>query len=329
MKKIRFGVIGTSGIVDKVLKGAFYDDRFELTAVCSRKKETGEAFASKYKVQNVFTSIEEMAKSDVIDAVYIATPNSCHAYQAICAMENKKHVLCEKPFASNATQVKEMIECAKQNGVALMEAMKPTLTPNFFAMKENLDKIGPIRKYISSYTNYSSRYDNYRKGIIENAFLPELSNGAIMDIGVYPIYPMVVLFGKPKSIQSTGTMTTSGVDAEGVAIFEYEDFSALAIFSKVCKSEVPTEIQGEDGTIVTDKIGIINKISLIDRIKDTKTDISRPTIESDYYYEIKEFIDIIENGKQQSEINSWQNSLTVMEIIDNIRDNIWKKKGLI
>lgn len=323
MKKVRFGIIGTSLIVDKVLKGALCDNRFEFTAIYSRKQETGEAFASKYGVTSVFTSLEDMVKSDLIDAVYIASPNSFHHIHSILAMEHKKHVLCEKPFASNATQVREMIECAKENNVTLMEAMKPTLTPNFLAVKDALNTIGPIRKYFSAYTNFSSRYENYRNGIIENAFKPEFSNGAIMDIGVYPIYPMVALFGKPISVQSTGTMLESGVDGEGVAIFKYENFSAVAMFSKLCCSDLPTEIQGEDGTIMFDKIGIISNVTHVSRCSGVKTNISRETLESDYYYEIKEFIDLIEQGVQESSINSWETSLTVMEIVDEIRDNIW------
>ena len=325
MKKIRFGVIGTSAIVDKVLKGGFCDERFEFTAVYSRNQDTGDTFASKYGVQHVFTSLEEMVSSDVIDAVYVASPNSFHAAHSITAMEHKKHVLCEKPFATNSQQVRDMIECAKKSGVTLMEAINPTLTPNFLAAKDAISKIGTVKKYFASYTSFSSRYENYRNGIIENAFKPEFSNGAIMDIGIYTIYPMVVLFGKPISIQSTGTMLESGVDAEGAAIFKYDGFSANVIFSKVCSSSIPTEIQGEDGTVVIDKISLINNVTLVDRVTGKNSDISRETMDCVYYYEIKEFIDLIEQGKQESEVNSWKNSLTVMEIISGIRDNIWNQ----
>ncbi|MFI3263413.1 MAG: Gfo/Idh/MocA family oxidoreductase [Rikenellaceae bacterium] len=324
MKKVRFGIVGTSLIVDKVLKGAFLDERFEFVALYSRKQETGEAFASKYGVQHVFTSLEEMTSSDLIDAVYIASPNSCHAEQAICAMNNKKHVLCEKPFASSADEVRSMIECAKRNGVTLMEAMKSTLTPNFTAIRENLPKIGKVRRYLGTYINYSSRYDNYRAGILENTFMPELTNGAIMDIGVYAVYPMVVLFGKPQSVQSTGTMLESGVDAEGTAIFKYDGFTAVALFSKVCRSEVPTEIQGEDGTIIVDKINTVKNVEFVDRVAKTKVSINRPSAPSEYFYEIEEFINLIEAGKQESDVNSWDISLTVMELVDEIRNNIWE-----
>ena len=106
---IRFGVIGTSEITQVFLKGAKLVEKFKLAAVYSRKEETAREFADKYGVKTIFTSLEEMAKSDEIDAVYIASPNSFHAKQAIIFMKNRKHVLCEKAFASNIKEVEEMI----------------------------------------------------------------------------------------------------------------------------------------------------------------------------------------------------------------------------
>ena len=142
--KVRFGVIGTNFITDWVLAGARQDKRFELVAVCSRKQETADAFAVKHQIPYTFTSLKEMAKSSLIDAVYIATPNFLHAEQSILCMKHGKHVLCEKPFASNAKGVREMIAASKKYNVTLMEAMKPTLTPNFLSVRENIHVIANI-----------------------------------------------------------------------------------------------------------------------------------------------------------------------------------------
>lgn len=128
---VRFGIIGTNNITDWFLKGAFKVKNFELTAVYSRSYDKGKAFAEKYRVHNIFTNLDEMAKSDLIDAVYIASPNSCHAEQSILFLKNKKHVLCEKAFASSEADVIEMIKVARDNNVLLMEAMKTTVLPNF------------------------------------------------------------------------------------------------------------------------------------------------------------------------------------------------------
>ena len=93
--KVRFGVVGTNFITDWVIAGARLDERFELVAVYSRKQETADAFAAKHQIPYTFTSLEEMAKSPLIDAVYIASPNFLHAEQSILCMKHGKHVLFE------------------------------------------------------------------------------------------------------------------------------------------------------------------------------------------------------------------------------------------
>ncbi len=318
---IRFGVIGTSEITQVFLKGAKLVEKFKLAAVYSRKEETAREFADKYGVKTIFTSLEEMAKSDEIDAVYIASPNSFHAKQAIIFMKNRKHVLCEKAFASNIKEVEEMIKVAKENNVVLMEAMRTTLTPNFKIVMENIYKLGKIRRYFSSFCKYSSRYDKYREGVVLNAFKRELSNGALMDIGVYTIYPMITLFGEPKEIKATSYMLESGVDGEGSVIFKYDEIEGTVIYSKISNSYLPTEIQGEEGTMIIDKINEVNSVKIV--YKDGNIEeLSTKQEEDSMCYEIDEFVNLIINNKKESNINSLENSKIVMKIMDNVRSQI-------
>ena len=249
MEKIRFGVVGTNFITDWVIAGALQDSRFELVAVCSRSEERAEEFARKHDIPHRFTSLEEMAASPFIDAVYIATPNFLHASQSILCMSCGKHVLCEKPLASTAAEAREMLAASERYNVTLMEAMKPTLTPNFKSVMDNIGKAGKVRRYFSSYCQYSSRYDRFKAGEAVNAFRLEYSNGAIMDIGVYTIYPMVVLFGMPDRISASGTLLSSGTDGQGSALFRYGDgMEAAVLYSKIADSYLPSEIQGEEHT---------------------------------------------------------------------------------
>ncbi len=327
MNKIRFGVIGTNFITDWVIAGAKQDERFELVAVCSRTQERANEFAAKYDIPYTFTSLEEMAASPLIDAVYIATPNYLHASQSILCMKHGKHVLCEKPMASNAYEVKQMIAASRQYGVTLMEAMKPTLTPNFRVLREALPKAGVIRRYFASYCQYSSRYDKFKEGIVLNAFKPELSNGAMMDIGVYTVYPMVVLFGRPNKIRASGVVLSTGTDGQGAVNFEYEGMNATVLYSKIANSSLPTEIEGEDGNFMLDKINQINRVTWQARPVASSgkgpltpvEDISAVTDKDEYYYEVAEFINLVQAGKLESEVNSHENSLITIEIIDEVR----------
>ncbi|SBV97880.1 Gfo/Idh/MocA family oxidoreductase [uncultured Dysgonomonas sp.] len=322
--KIRFGVIGTNFIVDKVLEGASFDSRFELTAIYSRTQEKADEFARKHNVPHTFTSLEAMAASGLIDAVYIASPNSLHASQSILFMQHGKHVLCEKPFASNTKEVKGMIAASRKNNVTLMEAMKPSLTPNFKALKNHISEIGTIRRYFSCYCQYSSRYDKLKEGVVLNAFDPTLSNGAVMDLGVYTIFPMVALFGRPLKISATGLKLSTGADGQGAVNLEYEGMNATVLYSKIADSALPTEIQGEDGTITADRINIIGKVSLKNRNGEEKI-ISSTDVIHEYYYEVAEFINLIQEGKRESEINSHENSLITIEIVDEIRKQLGVK----
>ena len=242
---VRFGVIGTNWITERLLEAANDVEDFKLTAVYSRTISRAEEFASKYGVTKIFTNLKEMVVSQEIDAVYIGYSQFISRRTSYFILQNGKHVLCEKPLAVNATEVARMIQAAKDHNALLMEAMKSTLLPNFKVIQDNLHKIGPIRRYFASYCQYSSRYDKYKEGIVLNAFNPEFANGSLMDLGVYCLYPLITLFGEPKEVKATGIMLDSGVDGEGSVILKYDDKDAIVMYSKITNSYLPSEIQGE------------------------------------------------------------------------------------
>ncbi len=318
---IRFGIIGTNWITEEFLKAAQAAEHFTLTAVYSRTEERAREFAAKWGAATVFTDIEAMAASDSIDAVYIASPNSFHAKQAIVLMDGGKHVLCEKPIASNAKELEAMIAAAQRSGIVLMEALKTTLLPNFSAIRTNVSRIGQVRRYFASYCQYSSRYDAYRNGTVLNAFNPTFSNGALMDLGIYCLYPLVALFGAPKSIQATGVMLDSGVDGAGSILLSYPDMDAVVMYSKITSSALPSEIHGEDGSLVIDKINQPEKVELRYR-NGVIEDVTRPSAQHTMFYEIEEFIRLIRSGERESAINSHAVSLAAMRIMDEARAQI-------
>ncbi len=322
MKKIRFGVVGTNYITDRVMAAGMMDPRFELAAVYSRTQERADEFAARHGLSHTFTSLEEMAASPLIDAVYIASPNALHAPQSIVCMRRGKHVLCEKPLASNARQVREVIAAARENGPALMEAMKPTLTPNFRVVMEYLSRLGKLRRWFSAFGKYSSHYDAFKAGEVHNAFDPGLANGAVMDIGVYAIYPMVVLFGRPDTVQASVVNLSSGVDGHGAVNYSYGggDMVATTLYSKMADMFLPFEIEGEEGTLRGDAINHIAKVEYRPRGSAEWMDVTCPEYSGhDYSYEVAEFLDLIESGRVESEINSFENSLITMEIMDEVR----------
>ena len=324
---LRYGVVGTGWITESYIAAAAMSGVWELAAVCSRTAEKAAAFASKHGAPHWFTDPEEMVKSGAVDAVYIASPNALHMACCRLCIEAGVHVLCEKPFASNAHEIKQMIETAKKNGVTLMEAMISTLNPNFSIVRSHLKNLGTIRRYFASYCQCSSRYDKFKEGVILNAFKPELSNGAMMDIGIYTVYPMVALFGRPQKVEAQGIRLHTGVDGQGAVNFQYKGMNATVLYSKIANSSLPTEIEGEKGNLVLDKIHITNSVDFIPRQvvgqgqeqANIPHSIGISLDKSPYYYEIAEFINLIIHGQQESLVNSWENSLITMEVMDEVR----------
>lgn len=318
---VRFGIIGTNWITERFIQAASKVESFSLTAVYSRTSEKARDFAEKYQANHTYTDLHEFARSPEFDAVYLASPNSLHASQAILLMQNGKHVLCEKPMASNEDEMKRMVEAAKENNVVLMEALKTTQLPNFLTIKENLHKIGKVRRYFASYCQYSSRYDQYKEGIVLNAFKPEFSNGSLMDIGIYCVYPAVTLFGAPKEVKASSYMLESGVDGEGSILLTYDEMDAVIMYSKITNSYVPAEIQGENGSIIIDKIHTPESVRI--QYKDgTVEDITREQDSESMFYEAKEFISLVSENKQQSELNSHKNSMITAKILETARKQI-------
>ncbi|MFF0825636.1 Gfo/Idh/MocA family protein [Brevibacillus sp. NPDC003359] len=315
---MRFGVIGTNWITEEFIQAGQEVEGFSLQAVYSRTIERAQEIADKYHAPFAYNSLEEMAASKNIDAIYIASPNSCHAEQAIQCMDAGLHVLCEKPLASNANEVEAMIEAARRNDVLLMEAVKSTLLPNFFTIQDNLHKLGKVRRFVASNCQYSSRYDAYREGKVQRAFDPAFSNGALMDIGIYCLYPLIILFGRPDDIKAEGIVLDSGVDGEGSMLLKYREMDAIISFSKITTSYQPAEIQGEDATMVIDRINHLKEVDI--RYRDGRIEqVTRPQTPKTMHYEIREFLHLASIGARQSPTNSHEVSKTATQVMDEAR----------
>lgn len=313
---IRFGVIGTNFITDRFLKAGEYCKDFKLTAVYSRTIERAEEYARIHGAGYVFDNLEDLAECEDVDAVYIASPNACHAAQSILMMEHGKHVLCEKAVTSNSRELEAVLAVAEKEQVVFLEAVRQIYMPGFQAIQENLPKLGEIRRATFSYCKYSSRYDNFKKGIIENAFNPKLSNGALMDIGVYGVHMLGALFGMPDRIQSAGIKLSNGIDGEGTILAQYKGMLAEVTYSKISNLNIPAQIQGENGTMLIEQMTEPVRIHVF--LRDGSEEIVElPDIEPAMVYEIRKFIELINTGNIQHEY--LENSKIEMKIIDEAR----------
>ncbi len=316
---LKFGVIGTSEISSKMIGAMIRCPKTHPWAIYSRSLAKAEALGQKYPSALPYrcTSLESLVSDAHVDAVYIASPNSLHCEQAVYFLERGIPVLCEKPLGSNLQEVSRMLQAAEKNNVYFAEAYKSRFLPAYQVMKEHLRDLGQIRNVRFDFSKYSSRYDAHKRGEDVNTFKAEFSNGALLDLGVYCLYPVLELFGEPESVTASGVLVPGGVDGLGSAILSYPDFLVTLNYSKVSDCYQRCEIQGENGTMMIDAISSPRTVEIRLRTGEIKV-YSPHTEENDMVYECEAFADAVARGER---IDAGR-ILAAFRILDRIREKV-------
>ncbi len=251
---MRFGIIGTNFISDWFVTQSKAVSGVEAIAVYSRKADTGAAFAEKHGISHVFSDIDEFMASGLFDAVYVASPTFMHAEHSMLAAENGKHVLCEKMIAVSLSEFLCMKAQAEKHGTVLLEAMRPIYDPALCLIEAEIEKLGGMVGASIEYLQYSSRYDKFKMGIVENAFDPSMKNSALADIGSYPLSVCVRLFGMPDSLEAKSVFLENGFEGEGHAVLKYGSREVDIIYSKIRNGTRPSKIECKLGYITFDPV---------------------------------------------------------------------------
>lgn len=318
MNPIRFGIIGRNFVVDWMLGAMAEVEGMQPVAICSRNEQTGREFAQAHGLSHVFTDLEQMAASDCIDAVYLASPNYCHFRQAEICLRAGKHVLCEKPATLTADETRRLVALAQEKDVVFLEAMRFVYDDALDIVEANLPRIGALRRVTVDFSQYSSRYDRIRAGEQGiNAFTPALGNAAIMDMGCYCIHGIVRLFGKPQSVSAMSVSLDSGFEACGTVLMRYDGFTAEAVYSKVAAQVAPTCFLAEDGAILLDNINRTQRVWLQPR-KGEPVDLGyREKLPINMTCVLREFAQYISQHTQPVRRN--QHSIWTLEVMDEAR----------
>ena len=246
---MKLGIIGTGKIIIDALYAMEPLKEISCNAIFARprSKDKGEELAKQYSIPEVYTDYDELLDKADIDTVYIGLINSVHYEYAKRALEKKKNVILEKPFAGTYEEAKGLIDLARQNDLFVFEAITVLHNDVIEKMKENLPKLGKIRMMLANYSQYSSRYDNYLAGQVDHAFDPDFLGGALRDINVYNIHYAVELFGLPEKTHYYPNIGFNGIDISGTMVMEYDGFSAVCTGAKDSDSPGFVSIQGEKG----------------------------------------------------------------------------------
>ena len=311
---VRFAVVGTNFITDYILEAAKACPDFQLTAVHSRRAERAQEYAKTWGAPHAFTTLEEVAACPEVDAVYIATPNFTHKDYALQMLRAGKHVLVEKSAAANAREWQQMRDTAKEHGVILLEALRTAFNPNYARIRDALPRLGTLRRGVFSCCAYSRRYDNFKQGIIENAFVPEMANGALMDLGVYAMNFMTGLFGKPESLTASAIKLHNGVDGVGTITAAYPGMLVTLFYGKVAPSGNACEIQGEDAYMTIEGLSAPERVTITYRDGTTEElPLEDIPFRRDLSYELAAFTHMIHEGGEDAYNDRTRISLEVMD----------------
>lgn len=308
MSPLRFGIVGTNFISEWFVKGCRRSNgRAVASAVLSRRRDTGEAFARANDVEMVFDDFDRMAEA--VDAIYIASPNALHHPQALRAIGAGKHVLVEKVMGASLAEVTEIFQAAERRGVVAMEATRNLHSPAHRLVREALPRLGTIRQVRFAKQQYSSRYDRFRAGDIANAFDPSLGNSSLADIGVYVLQPALDLFGPPLTRTGASVILANGFEGAGSMTLGYPGLVVDLSWSKITTGLGPSVILGEDGGLTIDDLAEPSRIELHLRNEQRRILLDSPTVPSEtLHHEILAFVGQVEAGAMDprwSEV-TWQ-----------------------
>jgi predicted dehydrogenase len=316
-KTFNWGVIGCGKIAQVFATDVQTIPGADIYAVASRSLEKAERFAQANGTAIAVGSYKALLEIEELDAVYVATPHVFHAENSIMCLNAKIPVLCEKPLAMDARQVRQMIAAAKFNDTFLMEAMWTRFMPPVGKALEiiNSGVIGELNSVKADF-GFAANFNPEHR-----LFNPALGGGSLLDIGIYPVFLAILLFGKPQQIDAEAVLGKTGIDNACGILLKFPE-EKIAILHSTLMSDTSTEafIYGSAGYIhIHSSWHKMTNVSLHLHEKDMVQHFEFEKNSQGYNYEAEEAMRCIAEGKLESEAMSHAFSLQLIETLDAIR----------
>ena len=315
---MKLGIVGAGMIVNDLF-GCIHECDMELIAICAtaRNVDNLKKIVSEHGFKRYYTDYDEMLEDEEIDTVYVAVPNYLHYRYGVKALNAGKNVIMEKPFCSNSRQTEKLFALAKEKDLILIEAITTLYLPTYEQLREQLGNIGDLKIATINFTQYSSKYDAFKNGIIKPAFDVHMSGGTLMDLNIYNIHFIVGLFGEPEEVGYIANMERD-VDTSGILTLSYPTFKAVLIAAKDCAAPYISALQGDKGCITIN--GPVNFLTDFD-FRENKKDAVHFSREDTHRmkYEFDRFIEVINTHDTNFADKMEQESLKVMRVIDRAK----------
>lgn len=320
---MKWGILATGTIAKKFAETIQHmqESSDVVIAVASRKKEAAELFARAYGIPKFYGSYQDLCRDQEVEAVYIATPNNLHYENTRMCLESGKHVLCEKPFTIRAKEA-EMLYClAEKKGLFIMEAFWIRFLPVIQKLLTIIDsgEIGDVRHLRCDFGFVAKGERKDRK------FDSSLGGGALLDIGIYNLgFAHMVMGAAPTGFTSSFHLNEYHTDDFSSILLEYPGGRTASVTTAI-GLELPRHalISGTKGYIVMPDYQAAEK--LVVHAEDRAYEVQIPFEVNGFEYQIRETRDCAAMGLSASRLWRPEDSLTVLKLMEDIR-NSWDMK---
>tara|TARA_R110001592_G_scaffold363398_2_gene687937 strand:- start:7130 stop:8122 length:993 start_codon:yes stop_codon:yes gene_type:complete len=316
---IGWGIVGTGGMASNFIQALASVEDAVPVAVASRSAQGARAFSEKLDIPRHYGSYRELLEDTSVDVVYIATPHSSHSEICIACLEMGKAVLCEKPFAINASQARAVIELARKKELFLMEAMWTRFVPAIDKLRELLlqQRIGDVQIMLAGgayMPDPDAQHYLFNKG---------LGGGILLDAGVYLVSMASMVFGGPEQVLATGELGETGVDEHEAILLSHRRGAIANLYvSHRAKSAPDLTLLGSKGKIyLHPPVFCPSGLTLsIDGMPEEVFDFPAPV--GGYHYQVREVNRCLREGRKESPLMPLDETLKIMQTMDEIRRQI-------
>ncbi|MCY4657830.1 MAG: Gfo/Idh/MocA family oxidoreductase [Gammaproteobacteria bacterium] len=313
-KQLRFGTLGAAGITPAALtQPALENDDVVVAAVAARNRERAETFAKKQSIENVLDTYDDVINDSSLDVIYNPLPISHHKEYTIKALRAGKHVLCEKSFAMNADEARDMAAVAEETGLVLIEAFHYRYHPVFQRALEIVDSgvLGKLKHIDARFTVGTPREDNIR-------MILETGGGATMDMGCYPIsWLRHITRQEPKVVSATAKEGKPQIDLSLDVEYELADGLTARTSGSMIDPGFAADLRitAENGELfvqnpLVPQMGNRIKLTVNGEVLQDEELTRRTT----YAFQLEAFVDAVRNGTKLP--TDAQDAIKQMEVID-------------
>ena len=312
---LRWGILGAGSIA-----GAFVDQVSQyssqrIVGVGSRDLSRAQTFIANHPIADAKTygSYEDLVDADDIDLIYIATPHIRHYHDALLALRAGKSVLVEKAFTMSAHQAQRLFAEARQRGLFVMEAMWSRHLPHYRFLLEVVrgQKLGPLRQLVADHSQSIAH--------VPRLIQPDLGGGALLDLGVYCLHLQHMLLGMPTALSSFTRLAHTGIDAADAISSQYPQALANLTCAMDCRGSNRATITFEAGRV---ELGAaFYAPGLVHLNVGGDQEVWDARVPGGLQYQAADAAAVVVSGNVQSEVVTWQDTLDVMSLMDQILEN--------